>query len=81
VQTRNRLKLNQRIVSIATDFIDATNLSCRQAASPAMHEFIVSLIQLGAFLPRDDLHAIVDVPPLIDQITAQSAAQALAVNA
>jgi hypothetical protein len=80
-QTRNRARLNQRIVSIAGDFIAATNLSCRQAASPAMHEFIIALIQLGASLPRDQLNAIVDVPPLIDQITAQGAAEALAENA
>jgi hypothetical protein len=34
-----------------------------------MHEFIVRLIQLGASLPRDALDTIVDVEPLVDQIT------------
>jgi hypothetical protein len=40
--------VNEQIVSIAADFVVATNLSCRQAASPAMHDFIVKLMQLGA---------------------------------
>jgi hypothetical protein len=54
---------------LAATFIATTSLCFRQAASPAIHEFIVRLIQLGALLPRDAFDTIVDVKPLIDRMT------------
>jgi hypothetical protein len=61
-------EIEQKILSLAATFVATTNLSFRQAASPATHEFIVWLIQLGASLPRDALDTIVDGEPLIDQM-------------
>jgi hypothetical protein len=68
-KSANRQKLNKKILSLAATFVATTNFSFHQAASPAMHEFIVWLIQLGASLPRDALNIIGDVEPPIDQMT------------
>jgi hypothetical protein len=59
----------EKILSLAVTFVATTNLSFRQAASPAMHKFIIRPIQLGASLPRDALDTIIDVEPLIDRKT------------
>jgi hypothetical protein len=68
-ESLNRQKLNKRVLSLAASFVAATNLSFRQAASPAMHDVIIRVIQIGASLPRDGLDTIVDIPPLIDEMT------------
>jgi hypothetical protein len=73
--------LNKKILSLAATFVATTNLSFRQTASPAMHEFMVRLIQLGASLPRDAFNTIVDVDQLIDQITDAQVAEQLRANA
>jgi hypothetical protein len=57
----NRAKLNKRILGTAAEFVTATCLSCRQAVSLAMHEFILSLIQIGASLQANDDVALIDV--------------------
>jgi hypothetical protein len=41
---RNRAKVNKRILEPAADLVTATNLSCHQTTSPAMHEFILKLV-------------------------------------
>jgi hypothetical protein len=64
-------------MSIAADFRAATNLSCRQAVSPAMHDFIVKLMQLGASLPREELRRVVDIGPFVDTISDRSIAEAV----
>jgi hypothetical protein len=75
LQSPNRRKLNERIMSIAEAFVAATNLSCRQAASPAMHDFIVKLMQLGASLPREELRRVVDIGRFVDTISDRSMAE------
>jgi hypothetical protein len=80
-QSLNRQKLHKRILSLAAPFVAATNLSFRQGASPAMHDFIIRLIQLGASLPRDALDTIVVIPPLIDEMTDCQVAEAVHQNA
>jgi hypothetical protein len=62
---------------MAADFVAATNLSCRQAGSPAMHDFIVKLMQLGPSLPREELRRVVDIGPLVDTSSDQSMAEAV----
>jgi hypothetical protein len=64
-------------MSIAADVVAATNLSCRQAASPAMHNLIVKLMQLGASLPRDELRGVVDIGRLGDTISDRSMTEAM----
>jgi hypothetical protein len=54
-------QFNQRIRKLTAEFVSATNLSCRQAASPAMHKFILALLQLGASTPRDQYNHVVDM--------------------
>jgi hypothetical protein len=48
------------------------NLSGRQAASPARHDFIVKLMQRGASLPREGLHLF-----FVDMIRDRSMAEAV----
>jgi hypothetical protein len=45
-----------------------------------MREFIVRLIQLGASLPRDALNRIIDIDPLIDQMTEGEHSETLCEN-
>jgi hypothetical protein len=80
-ESPNRQKLKKQILSLGASFVAATNLSFRQAASPAMHDFITRLIQIGAPLPRDALDTIVDIPPLIDEMTDGQVAEAVHQNA
>jgi hypothetical protein len=56
-------------------------LSFRQAASGAIDEDIVRLIQLVASLPRDSLDTIADIDPLTDQITEGEPSKILRQNA
>jgi hypothetical protein len=70
-------EIEQKILSLAATFVATTNLSSRQAASPAMHKFIVRRIQLGASLPRDALDTIIDVEPLIDRMTEGEVSETL----
>jgi hypothetical protein len=77
LQSPNRRKLNERIMSIAADFFAATNLSCRQAASRAMHDFIVKLMQPGASHPREELRRVVDIGRFVDTISDRSMAEAV----
>jgi hypothetical protein len=46
-------------------------MSCRQAASPAMHESVIQLIQIGASLPRQDPDAILEAMSLVHERTAK----------
>jgi hypothetical protein len=77
----NRAKLNSRILTLAADFVTATNLGCRQAGSPAMHIFVTKLIEIGASLPRQFPDAITDVVSLVDKMTDKAVAQAIQRNA
>jgi hypothetical protein len=79
-QSFNRPILNKRILSLPASFAAATNLRFRQAASPAMHDFIIRLIQIGASLPRDALDTIVDIQPLIDEMTDGQVAEGVHQN-
>jgi hypothetical protein len=67
--SRNRAKPDKRILGTAAEFVTATSLSCRQTVSPAMHEFILSFIQIGASLQVNDDAALIDVAGLLDTIT------------
>jgi hypothetical protein len=60
-QSPNQRKLNDRIISMAADFGAVANLSCCQAASFALHDFIVKLMWLGVSLPCEELRRIVDI--------------------
>jgi hypothetical protein len=77
----NRQTLNKPILSLAASFVAATNPRFRQAASPAMHDFIIRLIQIEASLTLDALDTIVDIPPLIDEMTDGRVAEAVYQNA
>jgi hypothetical protein len=77
----NREEINGRIHSLAAEFVTATNLSCRQAASSAMHVFIANLVELGASLPREHPGAIPDAQSLIDGISERTIADAIRRNA
>jgi hypothetical protein len=46
---------------LAATFLASTNLRYGQAASSAVREFIIELIQLGASLLREAIDWIVDV--------------------
>jgi hypothetical protein len=65
----SRAKLNQRILRAAARFISETNLSCRQDTSPAMHEFVVGLIQIGPCIQPNDDAITAHAPAFIDQMT------------
>jgi hypothetical protein len=73
--SRNRAKLDQCILATAADFVTATILSCRQVNSPVMHEFILKLIQIGAYIQVND-HTI-DIAGLLDQMTESSLTEAI----
>jgi hypothetical protein len=64
--------LNERIISIAAEFVAVTNLNCRQAASPSMHNIIIELMQLGASLPRTKRLRVVEIASLIRRWWKQS---------
>jgi hypothetical protein len=51
------VKLNRRILQKVAEFVTATNTSYRQAASPAMHKFILILIQTCVCIQAND-HAV-----------------------
>jgi hypothetical protein len=53
---------------MAAEFITVISLSCRQAVSPAMHEFVLSLIRIGANLQANDA-ALIGAAGLLDTIT------------
>jgi hypothetical protein len=64
-------------MSRAAEFVCATNLSCRQAASPAMHNFITSLIQMGSSLQIEHPDAAIDVMSLVDSMSDKTIADAI----
>jgi hypothetical protein len=66
---------------LAASFVAATNLSFHYAASPAMHDFIIRLIQIRESLRQDAFDTIVDIPPLIDEMTDGQVADAVHQNA
>jgi hypothetical protein len=74
---RNQAKLNKRILGTAAEFVTVTSLSCRQAVSPTMHEFILGLIQIGAGLQANDDAALIDVAGLLDTITEKRMTEAI----
>jgi hypothetical protein len=63
MQSPNGRKLNERIISISSDFIAATNLSHSQAAFPAIPDLIIKFMQFRAFRPSEELRRIVDIEP------------------
>jgi hypothetical protein len=75
--SRNRAKLNKRILGTAAEFVTATSVSCRQAVSPAMHEFILNLIQISACVQVNDDAALIDVARLLDTITEKRMTEAI----
>lgn len=75
--SHNRAKLNQRILATAAEFVTATNMSCRQAASAAMHDFIHNLIQIGACIQAGNDMIVTDVAGFLDQMTEPSLTQAI----
>jgi hypothetical protein len=72
-----RAKLNQRIQNYAVEFTGLTNLSCRQAASSAMNDFVRNVFQLGLSYPRESLEQVIDAGQLIDPFTDKSIAKGL----
>jgi hypothetical protein len=75
--SRNRAKLNKRILETAAEFVTATNASCRQAVSPAMHEFILNLVQISTCIQVNDDAALIDAAPLLDTITEKRMTKAI----
>jgi hypothetical protein len=74
---RNLAKLNKRILETAAEFVTATSLSCRQAVSPAMQEFILSSIQIGASFQANDDEALIDVAGLLETINEKRITEAI----
>jgi hypothetical protein len=56
----NRAKLNQRILEAVVEFTGLTNLSCRQAGSSTMNNFVTQVFQFGLSYPRESLEQVID---------------------
>jgi hypothetical protein len=61
-------------------FVSATNLSCRQGPSPAIHEFVVDLIQTAACIHANDGTITADAVGFFDQMTEMEMTDAIHVT-
>jgi hypothetical protein len=64
-------------MEMAAEFVAATNLSCRQDASRAMHDLILNFIQIGACIQANDDAVPIDVAGLLDTMTEKWMAEAI----
>jgi hypothetical protein len=61
----------------AAELVIAINLNCHKTPSPAIHEFILNLIQIGVCIQVNDDAILIDIAGLLDRITKNRMAEAI----
>jgi hypothetical protein len=70
-------KLDQGLMETAVEFVQTTALSCRQAASPALHKYLFNSIQIGACIQDNDDAVLVGIVILLDLMAEKRMAAAI----